>query len=264
MSKRPKSTSMEGMIWNANHVLDTALSVRTNGIPKHLVHKCKGVVLLTVHEVGIVMSGSSGTGVVVAQTDPGNWSAPSAIGMQGAGMGFMAGYASKDMIILIMKEDDLRRIASAKFQFPATGSQIVDTWGKVDRNGRYDTNEENAHGSYAFVFSKGVFSGISTESARLIPHPKQNAKFYKKEKVTAEEILFGDAVDVPGECGIPDLHRKLEALRMGETKTPTAAEEEKKERLRTEAEKAAEDIRDELGEDVQAQDIQEETAKEET
>lgn len=45
---RPDRTTMEGMIWNANHVLDQALAPDTPGIPRGLVQNCKGIILISV------------------------------------------------------------------------------------------------------------------------------------------------------------------------------------------------------------------------
>lgn len=40
--------SKEGMIWNANHVLEQALSPDTPGVPRNMIKHCKGIILLSV------------------------------------------------------------------------------------------------------------------------------------------------------------------------------------------------------------------------
>ena len=99
---------MEGMIWNANHVLDSAIDPKTNGIPRDLFKQCKGVVLLSVIEAGFCFSGNVGTGVVMARADDGSWSPPSAVGLAGVGFGFMFGAETKDILILIMDSNTLK------------------------------------------------------------------------------------------------------------------------------------------------------------
>ena len=99
---------MEGMIWNANHVLDSALDPKTNGIPRDLFKQCKGIVLLSVIEAGFCFSGNVGTGVVMARADDGSWSPPSAVGLAGVGFGFMFGAETKDILILIMDSNTLK------------------------------------------------------------------------------------------------------------------------------------------------------------
>lgn len=249
--KRPNVHTMEGMIWNANHVLDTALDAKTNpicGIPRGLVKKCKGVVLLTAIEAGLVISGNSGSGVIIAQNDKGEWSAPSAIGLKGMGLGYLIGYASKDIVILLMDDDLVKKAGSGSVKIPKLTGQSGFTAGEVSRCDDLDTFREGQKGAWGFMYSKGVMGSLALETINLSEHKKQNAKFYGKDKVSAAEILFENAVEIPEGSGIPDLHRKLELLKGGKTLQPTPAEEEKKESLRAQAEEAGESIKEELEE----------------
>ena len=130
---RPDRTTMEGMIWNANHVLDIALDPATPGIPRGMIKNCKGILLLSVVEAGFVFSGNVrvdflmiestvnsyctypkllsphqvGTGVVIANKYDGTWSAPSAIGLGGIGFGFMVGAEVKDIVMCVMDDTTL-------------------------------------------------------------------------------------------------------------------------------------------------------------
>jgi lipid-binding SYLF domain-containing protein len=83
--RRPDRTTMQGMIWNANHVLDQALDPATNGVPKALFEKCKGLILISVIEAGFIFSGNVGTGLLLAKKKDGAWSAPCAVGLTGIG-----------------------------------------------------------------------------------------------------------------------------------------------------------------------------------
>jgi lipid-binding SYLF domain-containing protein len=56
------------MIWNANHVLDQALSPDTPGIPRGMIKNCKGIILLSVVEAGFIFSGNVGTGVIIGKS----------------------------------------------------------------------------------------------------------------------------------------------------------------------------------------------------
>lgn len=97
--KRPDRTTMEGMIWNANHVLDQALSPDTAGIPRGMIKNCKGIILLSVVEAGFIFSGNVGTGVIIANKYDGTWSPPSALGLGGIGWGFMVGAEVKVSVL---------------------------------------------------------------------------------------------------------------------------------------------------------------------
>jgi lipid-binding SYLF domain-containing protein len=72
------------MIWNANHVLDTALDPKSNGVPKGLFQQeLFGIVLISVVEAGFIFSGNVGTGILLARYDDGKWSPPCAVGLTG-------------------------------------------------------------------------------------------------------------------------------------------------------------------------------------
>jgi lipid-binding SYLF domain-containing protein len=55
-----------------------------------------------------------------------------------------------------------------------------------------------------YAFSKGVFGGISIETAVLNARSKENERFYGKP-VKASEILFEDAVETPKGKGVEEV-----------------------------------------------------------
>lgn len=96
----------------ANKVLDKATKATerkdATGIPKDLFEKCKGIVLISVLEVGFIFSGNVGTGIVLAKKDDGvSWSNPVACGLTGVGWGLLVGGSVKDVMIFIMDENSL-------------------------------------------------------------------------------------------------------------------------------------------------------------
>mgnify|MGYP006198698643 CR=1 FL=1 len=70
-------------MWNANHVLDSALNPKTNGVPRGFFENCVGLILISVLEAGFIFSGNVGTGILIAKKDEKSWSPPSAIGLTG-------------------------------------------------------------------------------------------------------------------------------------------------------------------------------------
>ncbi|KAL9190961.1 hypothetical protein ACHAXT_000667 [Thalassiosira profunda] len=234
---RPDRTTMEGMIWNANHVLDQALSPDTPGIPRGMIKNCKGLVLLSVVEAGFIFSGNVGAGVVVAHKPDGAWSPPSAISLGGVGFGFLVGAEVKDILMCVMDDTTLDTL-SGEHQVKI-GGQISATIGPVGREAEaaFNLSEQGVGGTYSYTFSKGIFGGISLESAILYVRRQENCRFYGKE-ATAKEILWEDGVDCPQSKGIEELHHKLDLLRQGKVLVPIPADLKKKESMRAEAEKA--------------------------
>lgn len=228
---------MEGMIWNANHVLDQALSPDTPGIPRGMIKNCKGIILLSVVEAGFIFSGNVGTGVVIAHKYDETWSPPSAIGLGGIGWGFMVGAEVKDIVICVMDDTTLDTL-SGEHQVKI-GGQISATVGPVGREAEAALNlsEKGVGGTYSYTFSKGFFGGISLETAVLNVRSKENSRFYGKS-VNAKDILWESAVESPEGKGIEELHHKLDLLREGKVMVPTPKDLEKKDSMRVEAEQA--------------------------
>ena len=83
MTRPNNPITMEGMIWNANHVLATALDPKTPGVPRSLFEQeLKGIVLISTVEAGFIFSGNVGTGILLARRN-GEWSPPCAVGLGG-------------------------------------------------------------------------------------------------------------------------------------------------------------------------------------
>lgn len=229
---------MEGMLWSANHILDQALSPDTPGIPRGMIKNCKGIILLSVVEAGFVFSGNVGAGVVIAHNyETNEWSPPSALGLGGVGFGFMVGAEVKDIVMCVMDDTTLDTL-SGEHQVKI-GGQISATLGPVGREAEaaFNLSEKGIGGTYSYTFSKGVFGGISLESAILYVRSKENEKFYGKS-AKAKEILWDNAVESPKGKGIEELHHKLDLLREGKVLVPTPADLEKKDSMRVEAEQA--------------------------
>lgn len=225
------------MIWNANHVLDNALSAESNGVPFGLVENCKAVVLLCVEEVGVVLSGNFGTGLIMKHLEGGGWSNPSALTMRGMGLGIHAGAATKDIIVLIFDEKIVEKFGEAPLQMPKFAGQSAVTEGKVSRSDKMDTFKEKDEGAWAFLMTTGVFGGISMEGATVKCNSKANGKFYDTDKITAKAIFDGE-VTAPEGSGIDTLHSKLELMRQGKTATLSVEELKEKEAARQAADAA--------------------------
>mmetsp|Transcript_27166 Transcript_27166/g.57118 ORF Transcript_27166/g.57118 Transcript_27166/m.57118 type:complete len:272 (-) Transcript_27166:1400-2215(-) len=234
---RPDRTTMEGMIWNANHVLDQALAPDTPGIPRGLVQNCKGVILISVVEAGFMFSGNVGSGVVIAHKTDGTWSPPSAIGLAGIGFGFMIGAEIKDIVIIVMENTTLDTL-SVDHQVKV-GGQISATMGPVGREVEMAKNLTSigVSDTYTYTFAKGIFGGISVESALLKVRNNENGYFYGRN-VTPHEILYENSVECPPGKGVDEIHHKLDLLANGKVLVPNPAYLQKKESMRQEADAA--------------------------
>jgi lipid-binding SYLF domain-containing protein len=233
---------MEGMIWNANHVLEQALAPGVNGIPKMLFENCKGVVLISVLEAGFIFSGSLGTGIILAKHGDGSWSNPSACGISGLGWGLLVGGSVKDIIVFIMDETTLKNIGEKNGV--RLGAQAELTVGPFGRSGKTDLDfsKQGVGATVSIAYTKGAFAGLSFNGGVVGSRDAVNALFYGKE-VTANDILFGSQVKFPDNkyTLIKEVYDKLAKLSQGVTEE--SRDDDKKAKAREEADKAAERYR---------------------
>lgn len=86
------------------------------------------------------------------------------------------------------------------------GGQIAATIGPMGREAEvaFNISEKGAGGTYTYTFSKGVFGGISLETAIMNVRSKENERFYGKA-AKAKEILWEDVVEAPKGKGIEEV-----------------------------------------------------------
>jgi lipid-binding SYLF domain-containing protein len=213
-------TSMEGMIYNGNLILDYALKAplreekrRDLGkdIPSVLFRECEGILLLNVLEAACLISANVGTGILMAHNKQDDtWSAPSAIGLTGVGWGLQGGIAKKDVVVFIMDEESMNALTGDDMQLKF-GPQASITIGDAGREvqGAFHASKNGLAATVAFAYSKGLLFGFSLQGNIVAPRTACNMNFYGCT-TTSREILFDKKV--PANKGIEDLHRKLQML----------------------------------------------------
>ncbi|KAG7347712.1 Las17-binding protein actin regulator [Nitzschia inconspicua] len=215
---RPSRLSMEGYIYNANRVLEACLDPKTKQVPTELVEKCKGVAIITMIQVGALVSLQYGTGLIMKKTESG-WSAPSSVSVGGTSFGAVLGGKRDNFIIFIMDDENMEDFASRPQSRISLDASVAA--GTVGLKGNVG-NEAPKKGTVTFVLSEGVFVGFSVEMFTLEFANRQNEIFYGKKGLKAKDILFKDgAVTIPDNSQLSDVQRKMEMLSRGETWIPS-------------------------------------------
>lgn len=226
----------------ADHVLEQFFnpSVKCD-VPKKLFTACVGVVLISVVEVGFLVSGSIGTGIILKRrssnassstssttsgttTVSNEWSYPVACGLGGLGWGLLAGGSVKDIIVFIFDEDTLRTMAYDKVGVKV-GGQLEATFGATGRSANLDftVSEKGFGNTISYAFSKGAFLGMSVEGAVIGARHKINQKFYNNESITPDEIFAGGFdVKAMGDTKLQNVYTKLALITAGATAVPPA------------------------------------------
>ena len=227
----------------ADHVLELALSPKQTGVPKDLFHKCVGLAIISVVEVGFIFSGNVGTGILLKKKDDGSgWSPPCAMGLTGVGWGFLVGGAIKEIMIFIFDQNTMTGMCGDAGV--RLGGQLNLTLGPFGRNyeGGVGVSNTGAVGTFSIAFSKGAFLGASVEGAALGPRSNVNNHFYGQ--TTTPQSVINDEVTMPTDKPtlIQGVYDKLAKLSEGESYTPTAEDAKVKDQAAASAQKASDAI----------------------
>ncbi|CAJ1945478.1 unnamed protein product [Cylindrotheca closterium] len=202
-SLMPQRLTMEGMIENSNIVLDHAATVDRNGSMATLFQRAKGIMMISVVESAVILSGAAGTGICMVKDEAtGKWSAPCSCGLAATGYGIGFGAQVKNMIIFAFDEKSVHSFTSKTGLKVNAGTQAtLGTYGcGAGANLNVSASGIGADGSVAnyrtggtatICFTKGAFACAAVSGAVVGPRDHVNHGFYGKKDLTAQQILFG-------------------------------------------------------------------------
>jgi lipid-binding SYLF domain-containing protein len=160
------------------------------GIPQDLIEKAKCVVVLTgMKKAGFIFGAEYGRGLAVCRGHEGSgWSAPAAMRAEGGSFGFQIGATETDVVLLVMNDGGMKHLLSDKFTIGGDARAGADPIGR-ELTAQTDAMLNAEMLSYSR--SRGLFAGVSLESATLRPDGETNRELYGHES-TNREILTGD------------------------------------------------------------------------
>ena len=131
----------------------------------------------------------------MARLSDGTWSAPSAIGTIGGGVGGQIGFELTDFVFILNDAAAVRTFAQAGSL--TLGGNVSIAAGPVGRNAEAAgvASLKSVAGIFAYSKTKGLFAGVSLEGSALIERRDANEKLYNR-RLTARALLSGE-VPVP-------------------------------------------------------------------
>ncbi|KAG5646038.1 hypothetical protein DXG03_004461 [Asterophora parasitica] len=165
-------------------------------IPRSVLENARGFAIFTIFKAGFLFSARAGSGIVIAKLDDGTWSAPSAIGTAGVGVGGQVGAEMTDFLIVLNTRSAIRSFMSSGSV--TLGGNLSVALGPLGRNGEA-LGSLNTSGKVAAMYSysktRGLFGGISVEGSVIVERQDANSIAYRSP-VTAR-MLLGGAVPPP-------------------------------------------------------------------
>lgn len=164
-------------------------------IPSKVIKNAKGIAIFTTMRTGLWISGSGGSGVLVARIpETGEWSPPSGIMLHTAGIGFLAGVDIYDCVVVINTYEALDAFKKVRCTL---GGEVSAAAGPVGMGGVLDSEVHKRQSPiWTYMKSKGLYAGVAVDGTIIIERTDENEKFYG-ERISVTDILAGKARHPP-------------------------------------------------------------------
>lgn len=178
----PFTVTLRSAIRNATYTLleqANPLLIPDHKIPLTILKEARGFLFLSFVRLGFLGGARFGSGLVVTKRRDGTWSAPSAVGMGGLSVGFMAG-ADCVNLCLVMNSSRVCEILASRGQLAFDG-EIGASVGPIGRTASIGVNIGNdvrAAVVYSYCQSRGLFAGIDLNGSVIVTRKNANHKFY--------------------------------------------------------------------------------------
>ncbi len=98
-------------------------------IPSKVISRAVGLAIFTTGRVGFHVSGSTGSGVLIARLPDGSWSPPSGIQVHSLGAGFVIGLDIYDCVVVINTKEALDAFTRTRLSLGSDLAVVAGPWG---------------------------------------------------------------------------------------------------------------------------------------
>lgn len=142
-------------------------------IPPAILRSCAGLAVLSVARVGAGWGVSVGSGVVVARSPEGGWSAPSALLSLASSLGWQIGVEVQDLVLVLRSQAALKAFCSSQLGVGGGASVAA---GPVGRAAAARALAAVGGGAvvYSYSSARGCYAGVALEGIVLRPRDAVN------------------------------------------------------------------------------------------
>ncbi|KAI9171201.1 SH3 domain-containing protein [Paramyrothecium foliicola] len=185
----------------------------TRKIPKRVLQNAAGIAVFTCMRSGLWMTGSGGSGILIARKSDGTWSPPSGIMLHTPTLSFIIGVDVYDCVLVISNLAALESITRSRV---ALGEDVGLTSGP---SVTLDSDEKDikwvdiGNNVLSYVKSRGQLQLVNLNGCMLTERSNENVRFYSSE-VTQMEILAGNVAK-----HVEETKPLFEVIKMAEGRT---------------------------------------------
>ncbi|MHB0957919.1 MAG: lipid-binding SYLF domain-containing protein [Pirellulaceae bacterium] len=160
----------------ATNVLIEFMAINAEGIPRALLGKAQGLVIVPgMVKVGLVVGARHGKGIAVVRDQNGTWRPPLFVSMTGGSVGWQAGVQSSDIVMVFNTRRSVEGLLSGKF---TVGVDAAAAAGPVGRQASAATDIKLQAEIFSYSRSRGLFAGASVDGSMLQIDNTANQVYY--------------------------------------------------------------------------------------
>lgn len=169
---------------SSSHIQNSRI-VGKGKIPTEAFKHAKGLAIFSAIRAGMYLTGSGGSGVVVARLPDGSWSPPSAFSVRSGGIGLVYGVDVYDCVCVLNTDAAVEAYSKPVMRFDGA---VAFAAGPV--GGTADISSKEVKPVWTYTKSRGLYGGVTVDGTSIKETVDVNADFYGA-KVTAVDILAG-------------------------------------------------------------------------
>ncbi|KAI9825091.1 MAG: hypothetical protein M1832_001411 [Thelocarpon impressellum] len=159
------------------------------GVRLGVIANARGLAIFTTMRTGLWVSGSGGSGVLLARRPDGAWSPPSGIMLHTIGLGFLAGVDIYDCVLVINTQAALDALAKARC---AVAGELGATAGPLGVGGLVEPElRRTPPPVYSYLKSRGLYAGVQIDGTVVVERTDENERFYRERRIRAADIFSG-------------------------------------------------------------------------
>jgi SH3 domain-containing YSC84-like protein 1 len=174
--EKSEKAKADARLDDAASLFSEIMGTPDKSIPQSLLDKSACIVLVPGLKKGaFIVGGKYGRGFAICRAHGQGWGPPAAVDIEGGSFGLQVGFASSDVILLIMNERGMRRLETSKFTI---GGEATAAAGPVGRDATAQTDALLTAEILSWSRSRGVFAGVSLDGATLRSDLAENQALY--------------------------------------------------------------------------------------
>ncbi|KAL6914064.1 hypothetical protein FSST1_011824 [Fusarium sambucinum] len=172
----------------------------TKKIPKRVIQNAAGIAIFTCMRSGLYMTGSGGSGILIARKSDGTWSPPSGIMLHTPTLSFIIGVDVYDCVLVVNNLAALESITKPRVTLGEDVGLASGPLVSLDSDESHIKWQDMGNTVLTYLKSRGQNQAVNLNGCILAERGNENERFYASQ-VTQMDILAGNVARDVEEVG---------------------------------------------------------------